>query len=299
MSLPQFDPQKTLSNLRSARQSRAQRNDHALEQVEIQAAHARDEVRTFVNKAMAWVGSELSSEGVSRSYAQSRKEGLDENFVNSLSSHLQAGLRQLRQDEVKLSQGPMFGQDVSRALLKDYLLEVAMPDAMAALSPAALSEALGNLSDKALVESVRSKMVDQVVDAARFLANHASSPVVQGVASGTAEGLVDAIRCVGDPIRPVRLLKDHARFIAKSFGGRPPREVEFRQPTSVPVDEGLLAAADQFLTDVTKHERPFVSAVGRRTNEILAKVEYVDGKPKFRMASPPERRSLMDMFRRR
>ena len=51
MSLPQFDPQKTLSGLRSARTARAQRNEQALEQVELQAALARDEARAFMTSS--------------------------------------------------------------------------------------------------------------------------------------------------------------------------------------------------------------------------------------------------------
>lgn len=100
MSLPQFDPMKTLNELRVSRRSGQESQQNAASRVVSEVSLGVMEARSFIDRAFYWVESELSLEGLHLSYQSSRKEGLEFQFLNSLSRHFDEGLRALKRQHL-------------------------------------------------------------------------------------------------------------------------------------------------------------------------------------------------------
>lgn len=307
MAQPQFDPQKTLSDLREARSARITEAEHALQQVHTQVPLAAASAQVFINKALAWIESQVSLEETASSYQEAKKEGLEKKFSSIMSSRLRYGFDQMRLNEMSLGSPVADGQKVSQFLLQSYLVGVALPSALEAISSDSLSKALENSSGKELFERVKSKMLDQVDAASKFLTDNASSTLVQNVASGTASGIYHATIQVRDSAhtgsQSVRVLKDHDRFVIERSDSQTPARVALRNPKDDPEDEALRAQANQFLTDVIKHENPFIHTISRNGQKIRNELEWRGSEICFQAAprsklSQPKSWSLARLFRK-
>lgn len=275
MSLPQFDPMKTLNELRESRRAREESQQSASSKVASEVSLGVMEARSFIDKAFSWVESELSLEGLHLSYQSSQKEGLERQFLISLSSHLDEGMRALKREQLHVERDLKDEEKLSRLVVQDYLLEVALADSGEKLSTESLSKVLSDNSPKEFVEGLKSAALEELSGAANFLAVHSDKKLIQNLTSGKVKDLYSVLDSTSNG-RVLKIIEDHAQMSVKWNDASQNHEVHPAGRATLESEAITGPRAEQFLEGVIKRERPLARSVSRYVNPIKSMLDTMD-----------------------